>query len=205
MKAPSTPPLASHLAANGYAWAASSFRSGGYRPDWFLVDTLQVRDLFIREVGRPRWTIIHGQSMGGHVAIASLELHPGVYQGALLECGVIDGVGLGDLYLAYKAAAEYFGGVPLLDAMDRPELPAQISALWLPALGEPGRYTAQGRRFDSVIKPCSAATCRCACRDCGRATSRTCSSPCSDPSAAPAARSTSGTASIRGSVWTRPS
>ena len=145
-------PLASHLAANGYAWAASSFRSGGYRPDWFLEDTLQVRDLFIREVGRPRWTIIHGQSMGGHVAIASLELHPGVYQGALLECGVIDGVGLGDLYLAYKAAAEYFGGVPLLDAMDRPKLPAQISALWLPALGEPGRYTAQGRRFDSVIK-----------------------------------------------------
>jgi pimeloyl-ACP methyl ester carboxylesterase len=128
-------PLASHLAANGYAWAASSFRSGGYRPDWFLVDTLQVRDLFIREVGRPRWTIIHGQSMGGHVAIASLELHPGVYQGALLECGVIDGVGLGDLYLAYKAAAEYFAGVPLLDAMDRPELPAQISALWLPGLG----------------------------------------------------------------------
>jgi hypothetical protein len=47
-------PLVSHLAANGYAWAASSFRSGGYRPDWFLVDTLQVRDLFIREVGRPR-------------------------------------------------------------------------------------------------------------------------------------------------------
>src|SRR5206468_633466 len=25
-------PLASHLAANGYAWAASSYRSGGYRP-----------------------------------------------------------------------------------------------------------------------------------------------------------------------------
>jgi pimeloyl-ACP methyl ester carboxylesterase len=92
-------PLASHLAAQGYAWAASSFRSGGYRPDWFLEDTLQVRDLFIREVGRPRWTIIHGQSIGGHVAIASLELHPGVYQGALLECGVIDGVGIMDLYL----------------------------------------------------------------------------------------------------------
>ena len=47
-------PLASHLTANGYAWAASSFRSGGYRPDWFLEDTLQVRELFIREVGQPR-------------------------------------------------------------------------------------------------------------------------------------------------------
>ena len=94
----SASPLASHLAANGYAWAASSYRIGGYRPDWFLEDTLQVRDLFIREVGRPRWTIIHGQSMGGHVAIASLELHPGVYQGALIECGVTDGVTIADLF-----------------------------------------------------------------------------------------------------------
>jgi pimeloyl-ACP methyl ester carboxylesterase len=145
-------PLASHLAANGYAWAASSYRSGGYRPDWFLVDTLQVRDLFIREVGRPRWTIIHGQAMGGHVAIASLELHPGVYQGALIECGAIDGVGIADFYLAYKAAAEYFAGVPLLDAMDRPDLSGRISERWLPVLGQPGSYTAQGRRFESVIK-----------------------------------------------------
>ena len=107
-------PLASHLAANGYAWAASSYRSGDYRPDWFLEDTLQVRDLFIREIGRPRWTIIHGQSMGGHIAISSLELHPGVYQGALIECGVTDGVTVADLGLAYQAAAEYFARAPLL-------------------------------------------------------------------------------------------
>ena len=146
-------PLASHLAANGYAWAASSFRSASsYRPDWFLEDTLQVRDLFIREVGRPRWTIIHGQSVGGHVAIASLELHPGVYQGALIECGMTDGVTVADLYLAYQAAAEYFAGAPLLDDRDRPDLAVRISELWLPALGEPGNYTAQGRRFDSVVK-----------------------------------------------------
>ena len=72
-------------------------------------------------------TIIHGQSMGGHVAIASLELHPGVYQGALLECGVIDGIGLADLYLAYKAAAEYFAGVPLLDGITRPDFNIRVS------------------------------------------------------------------------------
>lgn len=148
----SASPLASHLAANGYAWAASSYRSGGYRPDWYLEDTLQVRDLFVREVGRPRWTIIHGQSMGGHVAIASLELHPGVYQGALIECGVTDGVTVADLGLAYQAAAEYFAGAPLLDNTARPDLAARVSELWLPALGEPGHYTLQGERFDSVIK-----------------------------------------------------
>jgi hypothetical protein len=145
-------PLASHLAASGYAWAASSFRSGAYRPDWFVVDTLQLRDLFIREIARPRWTIIHGQSMGGHIAIASLELHPGVYQGALIECGVTDGVTVADLGLAYQAAAEYFAGVPLLDNLTRPDLAARVSELWLPALGEPGHYTLQGQRFDSVVK-----------------------------------------------------
>ena len=148
----SAAPLASHLAANGYAWAASSYRIGGYRPDWFLEDTLQVRDLFIREIGRPRWTIIHGQSMGGHIAISSLELHPGVYQGALIECGVTDGVTVADLGLAYQAAAEYFAGAPLLDDTARPDLAARVSELWLPALGEPGRYTVQGERFDSVVK-----------------------------------------------------
>jgi hypothetical protein len=34
--------------------------------------------------------------MGGHVGIATLELYPDVYQGALIECGVIDGVGITD-------------------------------------------------------------------------------------------------------------
>ena len=148
----SASPLGSHLAANGYAWAASSYRSGDYRPDWFLEDTLQVRDLFIREIRQPRWTIIHGQSMGGHIAISSLELHPGVYQGALIECGVTDGVTVADLGLAYQAAAEYFAGAPLLDDTARPDLAARVSELWLPALGEPGRYTVQGESFDSVVK-----------------------------------------------------
>ena len=30
----SASPLASHLAANRHAWASSSYRRGGYRPDW---------------------------------------------------------------------------------------------------------------------------------------------------------------------------
>jgi hypothetical protein len=105
-----TSPLATYLTRQGYAWAASGYRSRGIRPDWFVADTLAVRELFIRDIGPPHWTIIHGMSMGGHVAIASLELYPGVYQGALIECGVIDGVSIGDLYVAWWAAAEYLSG-----------------------------------------------------------------------------------------------
>src|SRR5205823_1976819 len=130
-------PLDSYLADRNYAWAASSYRSWGYRPDWFLEDMRALRARFIKEFGEPRWTIIHGQSMGGHVAIASLELHPEIYQGGLIECGVVDGVGLVDWLYAYTAAAEYFAGLPLLDT-PRPEFDRLATVAWPGIMGAPG-------------------------------------------------------------------
>ena len=145
-------PLTSHLLDRGYALAASSYRTEGYRIDLFVDDMRALLDLFIREVRRPRWVVIHGQSMGGHVAIASLELHPGLYQGALIECGVIDGIGLADFYVAARAAAEYLGGVNLFEAPDRETLIRRVNGQWLPRMGAPPAYTERGRRFDSVLK-----------------------------------------------------
>jgi pimeloyl-ACP methyl ester carboxylesterase len=144
-------PLAEHLTGRGYAWAASGYRAWGYRPDWFLLDMLALKAHFTNRFGQPRWTIIHGQSMGGHISIASLELHPDAYQGALVECGVIDGVGLVDWGRAYTAAAQYFSGLPLLDT-PRPEFDKMVHGPWLAAMGEPGHYTEAGKRFDSVVK-----------------------------------------------------
>ena len=144
-------PLDSYLADRNYAWAASGYRSWGYRPDWFLDDMRALRARFVKEFGEPRWTIIHGQSMGGHVAIASLELHPEIYQGGLIECGVVDGVGLVDWLYAYTAAAEYLSGLPLLDT-PRPEFDRLATAAWPGIMGVPGEYTEPGRRFDSVVK-----------------------------------------------------
>ena len=144
-------PLGRHLARRGIASAASGYRSWGYRPDWFLLDLLALKAHFANRFGPPRWTIVHGQSMGGHVAISSLELHPEEYQGALIECGVIDGVGLVDWLRAYTAAAEYFSGLSLFDT-PRPEFDTLVFSKWLPLMGEPGRYTERGRRFDSVVK-----------------------------------------------------
>jgi len=145
-------PLTSHLLDQGYALAQSSYRTEGYRADLFVDDMRALLDLFIREVRRPRWAVIHGQSMGGHVAIASLEIYPGLYQGALIECGVIDGIGLIDLYHAARAAAEYLGGVNLFDAPDRETLSRRLNGQWLPRMGAPPAYTERGRRFDSVLK-----------------------------------------------------
>src|ERR1043166_4860819 len=66
-------PLDLLLSERGDAWAATGYRSIGYRVEWFMEDVRALRERFIREVGQPRWTILHGQSLGGHVTIASLE------------------------------------------------------------------------------------------------------------------------------------
>jgi pimeloyl-ACP methyl ester carboxylesterase len=144
-------PLDFYLSEHGYAWAASGYRSWGYRPDWFLADTLALRAMFIKTFGPPRWTIIHGQSMGGHVAIASLELHPEAYQGGFIECGVVDGIGLVDWLYAYTAAAEYFSNLPLLET-PRPQFEILANVKWPAIMGTPGAYTEAGRRFDNVVK-----------------------------------------------------
>jgi len=146
------PPMASHIVDRGHAWAASGYRAREYQPHLFIEDTNALRELFLKEVGQPRWTIIYGQSMGGHIVVASLELHPGLYQGGMAECGLVDGIGIADYLTAYTAAAELISGVPLLDAPDRETFAQMIKDRLVPALGMPGEYTARGRQFDSVVK-----------------------------------------------------
>ena len=143
--------LTAHFKRGNYAWAAAGFRSAGYRPDWFLADTIAVREHFIKTYGQPRWVILFGGSMGAHVAVAGLEQHPELFQGGMTECGVVDGVGLIDWYYAYTAAAEYFSGVPLLDAAPE-DFEKLVNGPFVEAIGKPGRYTARGRQFESVVK-----------------------------------------------------
>src|SRR5262245_26001681 len=150
--AATVPPIATHIIGEGHAWIASGFRAREYQPHLFIEDLIALRELFDKEIGQPRWTIIYGQAMGGHIAVASLELHPGLYQAGLAECGAVDGIGIADHLLAYTAAAELISGVPLLDAPDRDTFARILNARVVPALGTPGAYTARGRQFDSVVK-----------------------------------------------------
>ena len=145
------PPIGGHILGEGHAWIASGYRAREYQPHLFIEDLVALRELFLREIGRPRWSIIYGQSMGGHITVASLELRPGLYQGGLSECGLVDGIGIADYLMAYTAAAELISGVPLLDAPDRAAFGPLLEAV-VRALGMPGSYTARGRQFDSVVK-----------------------------------------------------
>ena len=146
------PPIGSHILAGGHAWVASGYRAREYQPHLFIDDLIALRELFLKEIGQPRWTIIYGQSMGGHIVVASLELHPALYQGGLAECGLVDGISIADYLMAYTAAAELISGVPMLEATDREAFARVLNERVVPALGMPGAYTARGRQFDSVVK-----------------------------------------------------
>ena len=146
------PPIGHHILAGGHAWVASGYRAREYQPHLFIEDLIALRELFVKEIGQPRWIVIYGRSMGGHLVVASLELHPGLYQGGLAECGLVDGIGIGDYLMAYTAAAELISGVPMLDAPDREAFTRLVAERVLPALGTPGAYTERGRQFDSVVK-----------------------------------------------------
>jgi pimeloyl-ACP methyl ester carboxylesterase len=141
------PPIASHIIAEGHAWIASGYRAREYQPHLFIEDLVALRELFQKEIGPPRWTIIYGQSMGGHIVVASLELRPGLYQGGLVECGLVDGISIADYLMATPPRRADSRGA-LLNAPDQAFCQAPRACGW--ALG-PGcttqRTTVRQRRL----------------------------------------------------------
>jgi len=147
----SNPEPREHLIRRGYAWAASSYTTNGYRPDAGVADTLALREHFIRTYGQPRTTILMGTSMGGHVLAASLELHPDTYQGGLALCGALTGVGQIDFLAAYGAAAEFISGVELFGTTDADSFVRRVFNEWLPQIGFGQTPTEKGRAFQSAV------------------------------------------------------
>jgi hypothetical protein len=78
----------------GHAWAGSTYRRGGYGVTMAAEDTERLRRIFVQHFGRPRRTLLHGQSYGAGVASKAAELHGGAdspYDGVLLTSGVLGG------------------------------------------------------------------------------------------------------------------
>lgn len=98
------------MVKEGYAWAGSSYRRGGYGTRMAAEDTETVRRLFVENFGKPRRTYVHGQSWGGDVAAKVVEVYGGrggPYDGALLTSGVLGGGSRGydyrvDLRVVYQ-------------------------------------------------------------------------------------------------------
>jgi pimeloyl-ACP methyl ester carboxylesterase len=94
------------MVREGYAWAGSSYRHAGYGTDDAAQDTDELRALFWKQFGKPKWTLLHGQSWGGNVALRVAE-HYGrnsagalQYDGVLLTSGIVSG---GDLAYDFRA------------------------------------------------------------------------------------------------------
>lgn len=74
--------------ADGYAVAASSYATQGWAIEDGVADSERLRQHFIATHGEPGRTLAVGYSMGGHVALATLETYGDHYDGALSLCGV---------------------------------------------------------------------------------------------------------------------
>jgi pimeloyl-ACP methyl ester carboxylesterase len=79
------------LLSYGYAFAASSYSREAFALKQGALETLQLRKIFSKRVGRPRRTYLYGHSMGATIALYIAEQHPEAFDGALAMCGMIGG------------------------------------------------------------------------------------------------------------------
>ena len=73
--------------SRGFAFAASDYSVQGWAVKEAIEDTEGLRRYFVAKYGAPTEAYITGHSMGGHIAIATIERYPEAYQGALPMCG----------------------------------------------------------------------------------------------------------------------
>ena len=83
--------------AEGYAWAGTNYRREGYGVRSAAEDSDNLRKIFWARFGRPKRTLLHGQSWGANVAAKTAELYgrdatgKSVYDGVILTSGVVSG------------------------------------------------------------------------------------------------------------------
>ena len=101
--------------AEGFAWAGSSYRHAGYGVRDAAQDTDTLRQIFWSKFGRPKYTLLHGQSWGANVAAKTAQLYGWdtsarpAYDGVILTSGVLGGGTLSyDFRADLRAVYEYF-------------------------------------------------------------------------------------------------
>ena len=103
----SNPSIRQYLINNGYAWAASSYRTNSYDVKAGVMDSHALAKFFNGLVGKPKRTYIIGHSMGGHITGVAIEQYPKSFDGALPMCGVMGDNELFDYFLDYQVVAQW--------------------------------------------------------------------------------------------------
>ncbi|EPH39727.1 hypothetical protein ABT390_22500 [Streptomyces aurantiacus] len=155
----------------GYAWAGSSYRRGGYGTRMAAADTESLRRLFVREFRKPRKTYLHGQSWGGNVAAKAVETYGSgagrPYDGALLTNGVLGGGSRGydyrvDLRVVYQyycrnhprpaePAYPLWSGLPKDSAMKGSDVEDRLQECTGLASAPEDRTAVQQRNLDDIL------------------------------------------------------
>ncbi len=157
----------------GWAWAASGFRQGGVAVTSAAEDTERVRQLFVAQVARPAFTLLHGQSWGAGVAARAADLHgtpargKPPYDAVLLTSGVLAGGSKSydfrlDLRAVYQAvcanhpkpdepAYPLWQGLPLDSKLTRAELATRVDECTGVRRKPAERSAAQQRKLDTIL------------------------------------------------------
>ncbi|GAA3679816.1 DUF6351 family protein [Lentzea roselyniae] len=97
------------MVKEGYAWAGTSYRRGGYGTRMAAEDTDNLRKM-VSTMLKPHKVYLHGQSWGGNVAAKTIELYQG-YDAALLTNGVMAGGTRGyDYRVDLRVVYQYYCG-----------------------------------------------------------------------------------------------
>ncbi|RDI35185.1 alpha/beta hydrolase family protein [Lentzea flaviverrucosa] len=97
------------MVEEGYAWAGTSYRRGGYGTRMAAEDTDNLRRM-VTGMLKPHKVYLHGQSWGGNVAAKTIELYKG-YDAALLTSGVMAGGTRGyDYRVDLRVVYQYYCG-----------------------------------------------------------------------------------------------
>ena len=152
----------------GHAWAGSTFRQGGVAVRSAAEDTERLRTIFIDKVGKPRLTLLHGQSWGAGVAAQGAQMFPTSYDAVLLTSGVLGGGSKSydfrlDLRVVYQAlcanhpqpdepAYPLWQGLPLDARLTRAELAARVDQCTGLRLKPEQRSAEQQRKLGTLLK-----------------------------------------------------
>jgi pimeloyl-ACP methyl ester carboxylesterase len=102
-------PMFQPMLEEGYAVIQSGYSAGGWAVEQAYADTEKLRAHFIDQHGKPKQAWVMGMSMGGTLAVLTIESKPEVYAGALSLCGAI---GSSDTMFqrdfAIRAAFDYY-------------------------------------------------------------------------------------------------
>lgn len=161
----------SSMLREGFAWAGSTYRRGGYGVRMAAEDTEELRVLFWQTFGRPRRTVLHGQSWGGNVAAKASELYARdsdgavAWDGVLLTNGVLaGGVRAYQFRADLRAVFQYYchnhprpeetqyplwQGLPADSSMTRAELRERVRACT--GAGARSRTSAQRRNLHDIL------------------------------------------------------